>query len=357
MKVSIIVLNWNQPQLTIDCVNSILAQSFTDYEILIIDNNSSDNSLRLLNKRFRKNPKIRILSTYKNLGYAGGNNFGVHHAIADYVIIQNNDTIVLDGWLTELVDALESDSLIASVSSLEVREGEPNRDYSRVGITVNLTGRNIFYEKSSPSYSLPDTFGIKGVSFIYRKSLANPPFDSDYFIYGEDLYLGWLLKLKGYVNKLSHHKTRRMHHLHNTSKKSSKAVNKHFIFLGERNRLMNLFIFYERRTLIKLMPLIIADIILSNIAELTKIFPRVRAYLWFPFNLDKVLSKRNHIQSIRKVSDASLISEMSCKFYDSSRVTRLRGYLSIVNNLFCIYCNLVGLHTIESAHNHQYKVL
>ena len=356
MKVSIIVLNWNQPQLTIDCVNSILNQSFTDYEILIIDNNSSNNSLHRLNKRFRKDPKTRILVTHKNLGYAGGNNFGVHHSLADYVIIQNNDTVVEDGWLTELIDAIESDNSIASVSSLEVRAGEPNRDYSRVGITVNLTGRNIFYEKSPPSHNLPDTFGIKGVSFIYRKSLANPPFDPDYFIYGEDLYLGWLLKLKGYINKLSHHKTRRMHHLHNTSKKSSKAVNKHFIFLGERNRLMNLFIFYERQTLIKLMPLIVVDVMLSNIAEPTKILPRARAYLWFLFNLDKVLSKRHRIQSIRKVSDANLISEMSCKFYDTARVTRLRGCLSIVNNLFFLYCRLVGLNTIEVLRSRRHYV-
>lgn len=331
MKVSIIVLNWNQPQLTIDCVNSILAQSFTDYEILIIDNNSSDNSLRLLNKQFHKNPKTRILSTHKNLGYAGGNNFGVHHALADYVIIQNNDTIVEDGWLAELVNAIESDESIGSVSSLEIREGEPNRDYSKLEVTTNIVGRTVFYNRQTPLHGLPSIFGIKGVSFIYRKSLANPPFDSDYFIYGEDLYLGWLLKLKGYTNKLSHHKTRRMHHLHNTSKKSSKAVNKHFIFLGERNRLMNLFIFYECQTLIKLMPLIVADIILSNLAEPSKILSRVRAYLWFPFNLDKILSKRGRMQSIRKVSDASLISEMSCKFYDTSRVTRLRSCLSIVN--------------------------
>jgi GT2 family glycosyltransferase len=105
-KIAIIVLNWKQPQLTIDTINSLVkikTQNFS-YQIFIIDNGSPDNSVDSFKKYFNKNPNIKIYETGSNLGYVG-NNFGIKKAIEqgfDYILLINNDVIVDKLFLEEL---------------------------------------------------------------------------------------------------------------------------------------------------------------------------------------------------------------------------------------------------------------
>jgi len=282
-KVSIIILNWNQPEFTVNCVKSVLKQSYQDFEILLVDNGSEDNSLEIFRKEFGKNEKIRILETGKNLGYAGGNNFGVKKARGEYVAILNNDTLVEENWLLELVTGLESDDKIGAVSSLEIREGKKKeRDYRKIGITTSLLGYDVKYKCKDKLENPPlvNFFGIKGVSFIYRKNLVDLPFDPEYFIYAEDVYLGWLLRLKGYRNKLAHYAKPSIHHFHNITKKGSKKMGKYFVYLGERNRLINILIFYELKNLLKIVPLVLTGIVLFNLFEPRK----------FPYRSKKITS-------------------------------------------------------------------
>ncbi len=124
-KVSVIILNWNQPRLTVDCINSVLKQKYTNFEILLVDNASRDNSVEIFEERFGDNEKIRIIVNPENLGYAGGNNEGVKRARGDYIAILNNDTTVEKDWLEELIKALESDGKIGSVSSKVIKMGFP----------------------------------------------------------------------------------------------------------------------------------------------------------------------------------------------------------------------------------------
>ena len=93
-KVAVIVLNWNGGVDTIDCLASLRALDYPKFFIAIVDNGSTDNSVAAIGKAF---PELEILQTGANLGYAGGNNFGIKHGLekaADYVLILNNDVIV-----------------------------------------------------------------------------------------------------------------------------------------------------------------------------------------------------------------------------------------------------------------------
>ena len=99
VKVSVIVLNFNQYKLTIDCIESLLKQSFEDFEIILIDNFSKDESYKKFMDKFENNPQIKIFQTNKNLGYTGGNNFGVTKSNGNYIAILNNDTEVEQDWL------------------------------------------------------------------------------------------------------------------------------------------------------------------------------------------------------------------------------------------------------------------
>jgi GT2 family glycosyltransferase len=137
--VYILILNWNGYRDTIDCVESCFRLSYPNFKILVVDNGSTDGSETVLRDRF---PQVEIMQTGRNLGFAGGNNVGIRHAVengADYVWLLNNDTVVAADSLTELVDAAAG---------------------SRVGVV----GSKIYYHDD------PDTLWFAGGWINYKTS-------------------------------------------------------------------------------------------------------------------------------------------------------------------------------------------
>jgi len=107
-KVAIIILNWNKPELTIETVNSVLKinHSNFDYQIFLVDNGSSDNSLSIFQKEFSSNKKIKVISNSANLGFVGGNNTAIKHILKldfNQILLLNNDVLVDPDFLTNLV--------------------------------------------------------------------------------------------------------------------------------------------------------------------------------------------------------------------------------------------------------------
>ncbi len=111
-KISIIIVNYNSWCDTIECLESLKKITYTNYHILIIDNNSSDASVKHIEDFLKKNQKLQATS-YKlqaNVGFAGGNNVGIGKALkkdAAYVLLLNPDTIVEPDFLDGLVDVAE----------------------------------------------------------------------------------------------------------------------------------------------------------------------------------------------------------------------------------------------------------
>lgn len=106
-KVAIIILNWNGLNDTIECLESIRKIDYPNYDIIVIDNGSTDSSPEILKMKFSE---ITLIANKKNLGYAEGNNVGIRYALknrADYIFILNNDTIVDSAILKEFINAAE----------------------------------------------------------------------------------------------------------------------------------------------------------------------------------------------------------------------------------------------------------
>lgn len=106
-KVSIILVNWNQKKDIVECISSIKKSSYSNYDIIVVDNNSTDSSVSLIKKRF---PEVKLIETAKNLGFAGANNIGIDHALrieSKYVLLLNSDTITHKKLLTEIVNVME----------------------------------------------------------------------------------------------------------------------------------------------------------------------------------------------------------------------------------------------------------
>jgi GT2 family glycosyltransferase len=107
-RVTFVILNWNQADLTLECLNSIFSQDYPNFDVIVVDNGSKDYSPAQIRKHF---PLVTIIETGRNLGYALGNNVGVEYALqnrADYVMLLNNDTEVESTMLSRLVEFSEN---------------------------------------------------------------------------------------------------------------------------------------------------------------------------------------------------------------------------------------------------------
>jgi GT2 family glycosyltransferase len=108
----VIVLNWNGLRDTLDCLESLQRLDYADYEIAVVDNGSTDDSVPVIQRRF---PTVTVIESGENLGYAGGNNVGLRWALgrgADHALVLNNDTVVAPDFLRLLVEAAESDATV-----------------------------------------------------------------------------------------------------------------------------------------------------------------------------------------------------------------------------------------------------
>lgn len=106
-KVGIIVLNWNGWQDTIECLESLQHLTYPNYQITVVDNGSTDDSLSKIREEY---PNVRLIKSRVNRGFTGGNNLGIEGALrdkSDYILLLNNDTIVDHRMLSNLVDELK----------------------------------------------------------------------------------------------------------------------------------------------------------------------------------------------------------------------------------------------------------
>ncbi|MBZ5525120.1 MAG: glycosyltransferase family 2 protein [Acidobacteriia bacterium] len=111
-KVSIIILNWNSFEVTLDCLVSLRKMEYRNFEVVLVDNGSVDSSP---DKLAESAPEARILRNPANLGFTGGNNVGIRDALErnpDYLLLLNNDTIVAPDFLSKMVEVAESDPRI-----------------------------------------------------------------------------------------------------------------------------------------------------------------------------------------------------------------------------------------------------
>jgi GT2 family glycosyltransferase len=132
-RVAIIVLNWNGLNDTTACLESLARLDYPSYEVVLVDNGSSDGSPAILRRQF---PTLTILETGANLGYAGGNNVGLRYACerrADYALLLNNDTELDAAFLRILVDVCEADPAIGIAGPTIYYHAQPDIVWSAGG--------------------------------------------------------------------------------------------------------------------------------------------------------------------------------------------------------------------------------
>jgi GT2 family glycosyltransferase len=116
--VSIVILTYNQLDKTQSCLDSIHRYTTAPYEVIVVDNHSTDGTPQFLQKWKRLSKNHKVILNKKNKGFAGGNNQGIKVAKGEYVVLLNNDTIVTENWLENLLVPFEKDSQIGLVGPM-----------------------------------------------------------------------------------------------------------------------------------------------------------------------------------------------------------------------------------------------
>lgn len=134
-KVSVIVLTYNNLNLTKLCLNSLLQWSdYPNLEIIIVDNNSSDNTPDYLTELNTCHPTVQVIRNKTNEGFAKGNNIGLIAATGDYLVLLNNDTVVTPGWVLTMLRHLQADPLVGLIGAVTNNIGNE----AKIDITYQL---------------------------------------------------------------------------------------------------------------------------------------------------------------------------------------------------------------------------
>lgn len=190
--VYVIILNWNGYKDTSELLESLFIISYTNYKIVVIDNNSSQSEAEKLEKNY--GVKVHIIRCNENLGFSGGNNVGIKYSLeekADFILLLNNDTVVEPSFLEILVNKFETDAYIGIVAPQINYFDKPNRIWSAGGIISRLRGSGFADsdklesegEKSDKKVSF-----VSGCCMLIKREvfLKAVMFDENYFLYNED---------------------------------------------------------------------------------------------------------------------------------------------------------------------------
>lgn len=202
--VLVIVLNWNGKDTTIECLHSLERQIYPNFQVVVVDNGSTDGSQAALREAF---PAVILIENNSNLGFSEGNNVGVRFALeqgADYVLLINNDTIVDERMLTELVQVMASDDRIGAVGPKMYFYTAPQTLWAAGGIIhfgVNVSWMRGWNQLDTGQYGdLAEVDYIPGCGLLVRAATIEMVglIDPDYFAYYEDVDWCWRMKQRGY---------------------------------------------------------------------------------------------------------------------------------------------------------------
>jgi len=306
MKFSILVLNYNGKHLLKECIDSIYEQTFADYEVLIVDNNSNDGSIAYIKENF---PKAMLIENTKNFGFAKGNNIGIEKCNGEWIFFLNNDAYLEKNCLSILAERIknrEPEQLI--FAPLMLKSHSPDFIDS-AGDMLYPWGYAYIYDNVSANDFTEDreVASVCGGAAVFNRDLLQHlhGFDEDFFLYYEDVDLSLRARRSGAkIWSVSKAKV-----FHKGSATIGKRTPLHMYYL-DRNRFWTKLKNFPLATLIKYAPHSLIYSIFSFVLWTSRglFLTWLKARLAMLLGVPKMLKKRKEIFSKSNISVAEFES-------------------------------------------------
>lgn len=197
---SIIIPHMNGKDLLRDCLDALRRQTFGDFEVLIVDNGSTDGSQEFVRTHY---PEAQVIELGRNYGFTGACNRGWEASQGEFVILLNNDTEADPNWLAEVIDAFRRHPQAGIVASKMLLFDERDRFHTAGDFYQldGIPGNRGVWQKDTGQYNKEErVFSACGGSAAYRRTmLAEIGFlDDDFFFSCEDVDMGWRANLAGW---------------------------------------------------------------------------------------------------------------------------------------------------------------
>ena len=303
-RVCAIIVTYNSAQYIKACLESVLRQTYAPHNVIVVDNNSSDNSVESA-----RDLGVHVIENKENVGFAAANNQGACYALdvlgCDFLMLINPDTVSDERLIESLVGTLKSgeDVGIAQAKIFLMNERE----------LINASGihHHYLYFGYCEGYRQPDVWGqdreiavASGACLMVKARVLKSLdylFNEDFFMYHEDTDLCLRARLAGYRVMLSSGAVVWHDYRFGSGKKK--------FFHMEKNRLFLMFQNYRLMTLVLLVPAIMfteAQVLLHSLMGGWFAY-KLKSYLWLLVNIRSVFEKRASVQKNRKTNDLDLM--------------------------------------------------
>lgn len=310
-RVSVVIPNYNGARWLPGCLDALAHQSFQEFEVLVVDNGSTDDSVGLLRE---KHSDVRVISLDRPAGFAAAVNAGIGETRGEYVALLNNDTVARPGWLSALVATLdEAPPDVAAVSSKMLMLDDPSR-IDDAGDTLSWSGGAAKIGHGEPAHTITEPYEVFSVcagAALYRLSFldAVEGFDERFFAYLEDVDVGLRGRLLGYRYVFEP----RAEVLHKGQGTELRRAD--YVRLITRNRLMLFAKSMPASLLLKHLPQLVygqvyfAIVFRHPLASLAGYFSFIRC-------LGHVRSERRRLRASRRIDSAALDGTLTTKLHE-----------------------------------------
>lgn len=317
--VSIIIVNYNGKKYLKQCLRSVLEQNYPNFEIIFVDDASTDGSIELLKKTFSNDYRVKIIQNSKTFGPAQTRNIGVKAAKGKYIVFLDNDTEVTPNWLNHLVTTMENDPTIGIAQSTLLNVEDSTKIQHSGLFMIDYCGwtwksnRDIPYKhliKNQTNSTI--IFAAATAAMIIRHNTLNEvgPFDPKFFIYFEDTDLSWRVWLKGY--KIVSIPKSVVYHKEAGSVEYKTKASAFTEYNYDKNCLRMITKNYSLKYTLKFLPTTCVCLFAKALIQMKKtktgsMIGLIKAFIWNILESKDTIQERAKIQKLRKVSDKYII--------------------------------------------------
>lgn len=326
--ISILLVSWNSGEHLPHCLKNLEQQSFKDFEIIIIDNGSTDNGVTNLDEKY-PSLNLSVKKLESNQGFAAANNIGAHLARGKWLALLNADAFPEPDWLEQLVKATQEHPKFNFFASRQIQARNPEL-LDGIGDVYHISGLAWRQGYNQPAHqaglSPREVFSACGAAALYlrEKFIETGGFDTDYFSYFEDVDLSFRLRLAG--GRCLYVPTAVVHHLGSASTGLSSDF---AVYHGHRNLIWTYFkdmpftLFWLYFPLHVMVNIYLALAFLIRDKRSIVLKSKIDALRGLP----AVLRKRKYVQQLRSVETGEIHHIMNRELFAPHRASRARTKL------------------------------